>query len=594
VRFADRSAEQAAGRRASIRSVHDLIVKGGTLVDGTGGDARIADVAIDDGRISAVGQVDGPATRTIAADGLLVTPGWVDIHTHYDGQATWDPQLAPSSWHGVTTLVMGNCGVGFAPAQPDRHDWLIGLMEGVEDIPGAALAEGISWEWETFPEYLTALERRQWTVDVGTQVPHGAVRAYVMGDRGARNEPASPEDIAAMRAIVLEAIRAGALGFSTSRTIGHRAIDGEPVPGTYAAEDELFGIGSALGEAGAGVFELAPIGSAGELLMDAWAEVDWMRRLSATIDRPVTYVLLQVDDDPDLWRKQLAASLEACAEGARLHPQIAGRPTGILSGHHTTLCLFSDIPAYAELVAQDLTPAQLASALADPEVRRRITAWRPDSPAQAAAMEKAYARTFLLGDPPDYEPGPERSLTGLADAQGSTPLEVAYDAMLAGEGQGLLYLPILNYATGDLDHVREMLLHPRGAIGLSDGGAHTGTICDASMPTFMLTHWTRDRSRGETLPLEYVVKKQTHDTARLFGLSDRGTVEPGMLGDLNVIDYEGLSLGAPYVQADLPAGGRRLLQKASGYRFTIKKGTVTFADGEPTGATPGRLLRGGR
>jgi N-acyl-D-aspartate/D-glutamate deacylase len=574
--------------------VYELIVKGGTLVDGTGGDARTADVAIDDGRISAVGQIDGPASRTIDAHGLLVTPGWVDIHTHYDGQATWDPQLAPSSWHGVTTLVMGNCGVGFAPARPDRHDWLIGLMEGVEDIPGAALAEGITWEWETFPEYLNALERRQWTVDVGTQVPHGAVRAYVMGDRGARNEPATPDDIAAMRAIVLEAIEAGALGFSTSRTIGHRAIDGEPVPGTYAAEDELFGIGSALGEAGAGVFELAPIGSAGELLMDAWAEVDWMRRLSTAIDRPVTYVLLQVDDDPELWRKQLAASLEACAEGARLHPQIAGRPTGILSGHHTTLCLFSDIPAYAELVPQNLSPTGLAAALADPERRRRITSWRPDSPAQAAAMEKAYARTFLLGDPPDYEPGPERSLTGLAEIQGVSPLEVAYDAMLAGEGQGLLYLPILNYATGDLDHVREMLLHPRGAIGLSDGGAHTGTICDASMPTFMLTHWTRDRSRGETLPLEYVVKKQTHDTARLFGLGDRGTVEPGMLGDLNLIDYDGLSLGAPYVQADLPAGGRRLLQKASGYRFTIKKGTVTFEDGEPTGATPGRLLRGGR
>jgi N-acyl-D-aspartate/D-glutamate deacylase len=574
--------------------MHELIVRGGTLVDGTGAEPRTADLASDDGVITDVGDLTASATRTIEADGLLVTPGWVDIHTHYDGQATWDTELAPSSWHGVTTLVMGNCGVGFAPARPDRHDWLIGLMEGVEDIPGAALSEGIEWEWETFPEYLDALERRHWTVDVGAQVPHGAVRAYVMGERGARNEPANPAEIDGMRAIVLEAIRAGALGFSTSRTIGHRAIDGEPVPGTYAAEDELFGIGSALAEAGTGVFELAPVGSAGELLLDAVKEVDWMRRLSAKIDRPVTYVLLQVDDEPELWRAQLAASLEACEEGARLHPQIAGRPTGILSGHHTTLCFLADIPEYQALVARGLPAPEFAAALADPEVRRHITEWRPSSPAQAEAMEKAYGRTFVLGDPPDYEPGPEKSLAGLAASSGRTPLEVAYDVMAEHEGQGLLYIPILNYATGDLDHVRQMLLHPRGALGLSDGGAHTGTICDASMPTFMLTHWTRDRRRGETLPLPYIVKKQTHDTARLYGMTDRGTVEPGALGDLNLIDYDALSLGGPYVQPDLPAGGRRLLQKADGYVATIKKGAVTFEGGKATGALPGRLVRGSR
>jgi N-acyl-D-amino-acid deacylase len=574
--------------------MHDLIIRGGTLVDGTGGPPRTADVAVDGGVITEVGRVEDGAARTMEAEGLLVTPGWVDIHTHYDGQATWDQELAPSSWHGVTTLVMGNCGVGFAPAAPDRHDWLIGLMEGVEDIPGAALSEGISWEWETFPEYLDALERRSWTVDVGTQVPHGAVRAYVMGERGARNEPADPDEIDRMRAIVLEAIRAGALGFSTSRTIGHRAIDGEPVPGTYAAEDELFGIGSALAEAGTGVFELAPVGSAGELLIDAVKEVDWMRRLSAKIDRPVTYVLLQVDDEPDLWRSQLAASLEACAEGARLHPQVAGRPTGILSGHHTTLSYFTDIPAYQELMARRLSPGELSLALADPDVRRRITQWQPSSPAQAEAMDRAAQRTFLLGDPPDYEPGPEKSLAGMAAAQGVTPLEVAYDIMAADGGQGLLYIPILNYASGDLDHVREMLLHPRSALGLSDGGAHTGTICDASMPTFMLTHWTRDRTRGETLPLEYIVKKQTHDTARLYGLGDRGTVEPGAMADFNLIDYEGLALGGPYVRSDLPAGGSRLLQGARGYVATIKKGTVTFEDGEATGEFPGRLVRGSR
>jgi N-acyl-D-aspartate/D-glutamate deacylase len=467
-------------------------------------------------------------------------------------------------------------------------------MEGVEDIPGTALAEGIEWAWETFPEYLDALERRRWTVDVGTQVPHAAVRAYVMGERGARNEAATAEDIEAMRAIVLEAIRAGALGFSTSRTMGHRAVDGELVPGTFAAEDELFGIGSALGEAGTGVFELAPLGSAGEMLEDVMQEVDWMRRLSAAIDRPVSYALLQADGDPELWRKQLEVSLDACAEGAQLFPQIAGRPTGILTGHHTTLCLFSDFPAYAALRARCESNAELATALADPDVRRSIVSWTPSSPAEAKAMEKAYERTFVLGNPPDYEPGPERSLAGVAAARGVSPLEVAYDEMARDGGQGLLYLPILNYATGDLDHVREMMLHPQGLLGLADGGAHTGTICDASMPTFMLTHWTRDRSRGERLPLEYVVRKQTHDTARLYGMTDRGTVEPGALADLNLIDYDALTLGAPYVTNDLPAGGRRLLQKASGYAATLKAGTVTFEDGEPTGALPGRLVRGAR
>ena len=574
--------------------MHDLIIKGGTVVDGTGADARTADIAVDSGRITDVGQVEGGATQVIDADGLLVTPGWVDVHTHYDGQATWDSELAPSSWHGVTTLVMGNCGVGFAPALPDRHDWLIGLMEGVEDIPGTALAEGIEWEWETFPQYLDALEKRRWTVDVGTQVPHGAVRAYVMGDRGARNEAATAEDIDAMRAIVLEALQAGALGFSTSRTIGHRAIDGEVVPGTYAAEDELFGIGSALGEARTGVFELAPLGAAGEEPEGVMGEVDWMRRLSAAIDRPVSFALLQVDAAPDLWRTQLDESLEACAEGAQLFPQVAGRPTGLLTGHHATYCLFADIPAYRELRARHLSPAEFSEALADPEVRRAIVSWTPGSPGEADSMARAYARTFVLGDPPDYEPGPERSLAGLAAARGVTPLEVAYDEMAKDGGTGLLYLPILNYATGDLDHVHQMLLHPQGLLGLSDGGAHTGTICDGSMPTFMLTHWTRDRTRGDTLPLEYVVRKQTRDTARLYGMSDRGTIEPGALADFNLIDYDGLSLGAPFVRTDLPAGGRRLLQEATGYVATIKQGTLTFDHGEPTGELPGRLLRGAR
>ena len=489
---------------------------------------------------------------------------------------------------------MGNCGVGFAPAQPDRHDWLIGFMEGVEDIPGTALAEGIAWEWETFPEYLDALERGTGRSTWARRCPTPRYGPTSWASAASATSRRTRRTSRPCGTSCCQALRAGALGFSTSRTLGHRAIDGELVPGTFAAEDELFGIGSALAEAGTGVFELAPLGSAGEMLQDAWQEVDWMRRLSAAIGRPVSYVLLQADDDPELWRKQLAASLDACAEGALLYPQIAGRPTGILSGHHTTLCLFSDVPAYRELRARGLSAADLGAALADPEVRRAVVTWTPSSPAEAEAMEKAFHRTFVLGDPPDYEPGPERSLAGLAAARGVTPLEVAYDEMARDGGQGLLYIPILNYATGDLDHVREMMLHPQGLLGLADGGAHTGTICDASMPTFMLTHWTRDRSRGETLPLEYVVKKQTHDTARLYGMSDRGTVEPGALADFNLIDYEGLALGAPYVTADLPAGGRRLLQKASGYVATIKAGTVTFEQGVATGELPGRLVRGAR
>ena len=575
----------------------DLIIRNGTIIDGTGVPAFVGDVAIIDGLVSAVGRpgtvdaVDG--AREIDAEGLLVTPGWVDIHTHYDGQATWDSVLAPTAWHGVTTLVMGNCGVGFAPVVPERRDWLIGLMEGVEDIPGTALAEGIDWDWETFPEYLDALEPRRWTMDIGTQIAHGAVRTYVMGERGARNEPATPEDIAEMKSIVHDAIVAGALGFSTSRTIAHTAIDGEPVPGTFAAEDELFGIGAALGELGTGIFELAPQGAAGEDTVGPIKEVDWMRRLSAKIGRPVTFALIQVDSAPELWRELMDASLAAADDGADIWPQVAGRATGLLSGHHTTYGLFDAFPAYQQLKARGLSDEDLLAELLDPAVREAILGWEPDE-ATAQSLAGAYDRTFLLGDPPDYEPGPDRSLNGLAEANGCTPLEVAYDAMLEGGGHGLLYVPILNYADGSLDPVREMFLHPRAAAGLADGGAHCGVICDASMPTFMLTHWTRDRSRGETLPLEWVIKKQTQDTARLYGLGDRGTLEPGMMGDVNIIDYENLQLGSPYVTADLPAGGKRLLQNATGYVATIKSGQVTFANGEDTGARPGELLRGAR
>jgi len=570
---------------------HELVIRGGTIVDGTGAERFTGDVGVDGGRITAVGDVDtAGAGRTLDADGLLVTPGWVDIHTHYDGQATWDDVLAPSSWHGVTTIVMGNCGVGFAPATPDKHDWLIGLMEGVEDIPGTALAEGIQWEWETFPEYLDALERRRWTMDVGTQVPHGAVRAYVMGERGARNEPAAADEIDRMRDVVKEAIAAGALGFSTSRTIAHRAIDGEPVPGTYAAEDELFGIGAALGEVGAGVFELAPMGSAGEDVIAPEKEVDWMCRLSAAIGRPVTFALLQVDLAPDLWRDLMDQSLRAVANGSRVYPQVAGRATGLLTGFQTTLCLFDVIPAYRELRA-GLSFDELVAALRTPEVRERICSYQGDE-GTMLRLKSAYEKTFVLGSPPDYEPGPDQSLAAMAQRQGVEPLQAAYDVMLADEGRGMLYVPILNYSEGSLEPIREMLLHPQAAVGLADGGAHCGVICDASMPTFMLTHWVRDRSRGERLPLEWVVKKQTHDTARLYGMRDRGTLEPGMLADFNLIDMDSLQLEGPQAVADLPAGGKRLVQRARGYVATIKRGEVTFANGDDTGARAGTLVRG--
>jgi N-acyl-D-aspartate/D-glutamate deacylase len=568
---------------------HDLLIAGGTVVDGTGAPARRADVVIDAGIVTAVVEPGSApeAAQTIDATGLLVTPGFVDIHTHYDGQATWDDELAPSAWHGVTTIVTGNCGVGFAPVKPDKHDWLIGLMEGVEDIPGSALAEGLTWGWESFPEYLDTLAGHAWTMDVGTQIAHGPVRAYVMGERGARNEAASAAEIAEMKRIVREAIDAGALGFSMSRTIAHVAIDGEPVPGTFAAEDEVFGISRALGEAGKGVVELAPMGAAGEDIVNPAKEVEWMRRLSVETGRPVTFALIQVDAAPDLWRELMQASRDV-----DLWPQVAGRATGLLSGFFTTYCLLDVVPAFAAFkFLEKPTAEQMRAKVSDPAFRAEILAWEPDEET-AKRLADAYARTFLLGDPPDYEPSYDRSLAGLAEAGGKDPLEVAYDAMMVGNGEGLLYVPILNYSYGNLDQAREMLLHPRSAVGLADGGAHCGVICDASMPTFMLTHWTRDRSRGETLPLELVVQKQTRDTARLYGLNDRGTLEPGMLGDVNLIDYDRLQLLPPEVAADLPAGGRRLLQRAVGYVATIKRGVVTYREGVHTGELPGRLVRG--
>jgi N-acyl-D-amino-acid deacylase len=571
--------------------MHDLIVRGGTVVDGTGGPSFVGDVAVDGGRITSVGRIEGDARDTIDATGKLVTPGFVDVHTHYDGQVTWDPMLTPSSWHGVTTVVMGNCGVGFAPALPDEHEWLIGLMEGVEDIPGTALATGIRWGWETFPEFLDYLDTTPLALDVGAHVPHGSVRAYVMGDRGARNEPATPDDITAMAAIVREAIEAGALGFSTSRTIAHRAIDGEPVPGTFAAEDELLGMGAALAAAGAGVFELAPCGIMGEDLAAPDREMRWMRRVAAETGRPVSFGLVQHDLAPDDWQRVMDAAQDAYDEGIPLRPQIAGRPLGLLLGLQSFHAL-RDRPTYAGLAHLPLD--ELVTRLRDPEVRKRILSEAPVQDERMSFVGLGLDRTFRLGDPPDYEPLPDHSIAAQARREGIDPWELYYDLLLGDDGHELLLRPLLGYSNFDQEPIREMVLHPASLLGLGDGGAHVGVICDASITTYMLTHWVRDRSRGPRLPLELVVRKMTSDTASVYGLRDRGELRQGLKADLNVIDLDALTLHRPEMVYDLPGGARRLLQRASGYTATIVSGEVVMRDGTDTGARPGALVRGAR
>ena len=567
--------------------MHDLVIRGGSLIDGTGAPARQADVAVDNGVITAVGVVPGKGRREIDATGLLVTPGWVDIHTHYDGQVTWDPYLSPSCWHGVTTVVMGNCGVGFAPARPERRDWLITLMEGVEDIPGSALAEGIKWTWETFPQYLDSLDAQARVLDVAAQVPHGSVRAYVMGERGARNEPATPEDIAEMSRIVGEGISAGALGFSTSRTMLHRSKDGEPVPGTFANADEMIGIGRAMGKAGHGVFELASDMSIAE------DEFAWMKSMSAETGVPVTYALLQSPMQPQKWRDMLRLTDEARAEGAKISAQIACRPTGMVLGWQSTVHPFIARPSYRQLAS--LPFAERIQRLADPQVRAAILAEQtPKTGAFGDILLSGYDRMFRLEQDGslDYEPRAEDSIAALAQRTGQKPDAIVYDMLMEREGRGYIYLPLLNYAEFNFDHILEMMDHPATVLSLSDGGAHCGVICDASFPTYMLTYWHRDRSRGGRLSLEKVVSMQTRDTARLYGLNDRGMIAPGLKADLNLIDLEALRILPPEMVFDLPAEGRRLIQRAEGYRATIVSGAVTFENGVATGEMPGRLVRG--
>ncbi|MBV9664656.1 MAG: amidohydrolase family protein [Actinobacteria bacterium] len=563
--------------------MHDLVIRGGTIVDGTGGPTRTGDIAVDDGVITQVGDVAGTGAREIDADGALVAPGWVDVHTHYDGQVTWDPEVTPSSWHGATTVVMGNCGVGFAPVRPDGHDFLIELMEGVEDIPGTALHEGIDWKWESFPEYLDALDTQARAIDIAAQVPHAALRAYVMGERA--HDDATPDDVVEMSRLTEEALAAGAVGFTTSRTILHSSKHGL-VPGTYAPHEELLAIGDALGRAGHGVFQVVSDHQGGE------PDRVWMAELAKRTGATVTYALAQAPYAPDAWRESLTEAERMNAEGMHIVPQVSCRPTGMLFGLQSSLHPFITHPTYRALA--DLSLAERVAKLRDPEVRTRLLAEEPStSNPIARGLMQRWGQIFPLGDPPDYEPPASASVEGAAAREGRTPQEVVLDWLLERDGRALLFAPLASYVEFDHNVLREMMTNPGTVLGLSDGGAHCGLICDASMPTFLLTHWVRDRSRGERLALEQAVHLQTGRTARVYGFTDRGVLEPGKRADINVIDLDGLRLYEPEMVHDLPAGGRRLVQRVDGYKHTLLAGQVTFEDSQPTGARPGRLVRFG-
>ena len=568
-----------------------IIVSNARLVDGTGAPARMADVVMEDGIftdvVSAGTAAKMPGSRVVDADGTLVTPGFVDVHTHYDAQVSWDPWLTPSSWHGVTTAVMGNCGVGFAPAHPDRHQWLIELMEGVEDIPGAAMTDGIDWQWESFPEYLDAVDARAYVMDVGTQIAHGPLRAYVMGQRGADNMPATEEDRRRMATLVEEALRAGALGFSTSRTPLHKSKSGELVPGTMVDAEELFEIADAMKRVGHGNFQFSP-----EHIRVPNEEWVWMRELARRTGRTVSVNLSQTDQSPEVWRSVLKLLTEARNDGIPMVAQVAGRSIGIMYCLHGSVHPLLFHPAYAEV--QDLPMEQRLRALAEPQRRSRIINEVPNDGGffQKIVLDKLDGMWLVDGTNIDYEPHRDDSVGGIARRTGANAVELILDQLISNDGHGMIYAPFFNYSYGDLSMTYEAHLHPQTRMGLSDAGAHCGAICDGGMPTFMLTHWTRDRRRGPLLDLEYVIHRQTAQTAELYGLHDRGTVTAGKRADLNIIDYDNLGFDVPRMAFDLPANGRRLVQRGRGYVATFVAGEQTVANDEFTGALPGHLIRG--
>ena len=564
--------------------MYDLIIRNGCVIDGSGDPSRVADVAIQDGLIAEVGSGLGPARREIDAAGRLVMPGWVDIHTHYDGQAIWDAELAPSSQHGVTTAVFGNCGVGFAPVKPGTSSFLINLMEGVEDIPGTVLAQGLDFTWESFPEYLDELEKTPRTMDVGAQVPHAALRFYVMGEAGA--DPLHTPDqqqVDAMATLLEEALNAGALGFSTSRTVKHRTAEGKPTPSLLAGEPELHGLAQAMRRAGKGVLQVNSDFGPGEF--------EILRSAAEVAGCTLSVLLLQSDKAPELWRETLAQIHQAREDGLNVNGQIASRSIGLVMGLETSMHPLAIRPAWQEVADLPL-PELVARLKNDTVLRDRLI----NEPAQldsvgAQMIEQALSRVFRMTDPVDYEPHPDQALVAQAESRGISPIELALEWMLEDDGKGLMLYPFENYTAGNLDVVREMLLDEGTVCGLSDGGAHVGMICDASATTTLLTHWARDRKRGPQIPLEQLVKKQSRDTALAYGLADRGMIAPGLRADINVVDFDRLQVGLPEVVYDLPAGGRRILQSAEGYEHTLVAGIETFTNGVPTGERPGRLIR---
>ncbi len=562
---------------------HDMVIRSGSVIDGTGQEAFTADVAVKDGLIVEVGKVSGAGQREVDADGALVTPGFVDIHTHYDGQATWSNRMSPSSHHGVTSVVMGNCGVGFAPVRPTDHELLIELMEGVEDIPGVALNEGLSWDWESFPDYLDYLSKRQFDMDIGAQLPHAALRVYVMGQRGADREPATAEDVLEMRRLTEEAVRAGALGFTSSRTLNHRSVRGEPTPTLQAEYDELVGMASALRRSGRGVMEMISD------FDDLDEEFSLLESMVRSAGRPMSISLAQGISDHG-WRKVLGKIESASNAGLAMRGQVAPRPIGILLGLTTTLSPFTTRPSFSEVAK--LPMAERVSALNDPMRKARIL----EEPTGHGFMRlfrlmDEGRKIWLMTDPPNYEPDPKDSLHAQATSRGLDPWSYVYDMLLQNQGKTLLYTPFANYAENNLDCCRDMILHKDTVMGLGDGGAHVGTICDASFITSLLTHWGRDRTRGEGIDLPTLIKCQSADTARAVDLNDRGTLQVGMRADVNIIDFDNLNVRLPEMVNDLPAGGARLQQRADGYQMTMVKGEPTYIEGQATDALPGRLMR---